>query len=39
MITSNAETLAERGILGEAWILPPPHSLERRSLASLYSVA
>ena len=30
IITSNAETLAERGILGDAWILPPPHSLDRR---------
>ena len=39
VITSNAETLAERGILGEAWILPPPHSLDRRSLASLHPVA
>ena len=39
VITSNAETLAEQGILGEAWILPPPHSLNRRSLASLYPVA
>ena len=39
VITSNAEALAERGILGEAWILPPPHSLDRRSLSSLYPVA
>ena len=39
VITSNAEALAERGILGEAWMLPPPHSLDRRSLSSLYPVA
>ena len=32
IITSNAETLAERGILGDAWILPPPHSLDRRQM-------
>ena len=35
IITSNAETLAERGILGDSWILPPPHSLDRRPLSSL----
>ena len=39
IITSNVETLAEHGILGEAWILPPPHSLDRRPLWSLDSVA
>ncbi len=39
IITSNAETLAERGILGDAWILPPPHSLDRRPLSELYPVA
>ena len=39
VITSNAEALAERGILGEAWILPPPHSLDRMALSSLYPVA
>ena len=33
IITSNAETLAEHGILGDAWILPPPHSLDRRPLS------
>ena len=38
VITSNAEALAEHGILGEAWILPPPHSLDRAPLAALYSV-
>ncbi len=36
VITSNAETLGEHGILGEAWILPPPHSLDRQPLAGLY---
>ncbi len=36
VITSNAETLGEHGILGEVWILPPPHSLDRQPLARLY---
>ena len=36
VITANAETLKTHGILGEAWILPPPHSLDRRPLAGLY---
>ena len=36
IITSNAETIAERGILGDAWILPPPHSLDRRPLSVMY---
>ena len=35
IITSNAKTLAKRGILGNSWILPPPHSLDRRPLAAL----
>ena len=39
VITANTETLAEHGILGEAWILPPPHSLDRAPLAELYRVA
>ena len=39
VIISNAEALAEHGILGEAWILPPPHSLDRLPLAELYPVA
>ena len=38
VITANAETLAEHGVLGEAWILPPPHSLDRMPLAALYPV-
>ena len=38
IITSNAETIAERGILGDAWILPPPHSLDRRPLSLLHQV-
>ena len=38
VITANAEALTERGILGEAWILPPPHSLDRMPLWSLYPV-
>ena len=39
IITSNAETIAEQGILGDAWILPLPHSLDRRPLSSLDPVA
>ena len=38
IITSNAETLAERGILGDSWIFPPPHSLDRRPLSLLHQV-
>ena len=36
VISSNAEELAEHGVLGKAWILPPPHSLDRMPLSSLY---
>ncbi|MDE2780779.1 MAG: replication-relaxation family protein [Chloroflexota bacterium] len=36
VITANAEALGEHGVLGEAWILPPPHSLDRAPLAGLY---
>ena len=36
IITSNTETLAEDGILGDSWILPPPHSLDRRPLSVMY---
>ena len=39
IITSNAETLAERGILDDSWILPPPHSLDRRPLSALDTVS
>ena len=39
IITSNAETLAKRGILGDAWIPPPPHSLDRCLLSLTYQVA
>ena len=39
IIISNAETLAKRGVLGDSWILPPPHSLDRRPLSELYPVA
>ena len=38
IITSNAETLAKRGILGDSWVLPPPHSLDRRPLSLLHQV-
>ena len=38
VITANAGALAEHGVLGEAWILPPPHSLDRQPLAALYPV-
>ena len=36
IITSNAKTLAKRGILGDAWVLPPPHSLDRRPLSLMH---
>ena len=39
IIVSNANTLAEHGILGDAWILPPPRSLDRRPLSLTYQVA
>ena len=39
IITSNTKTLAKRGILGNSWILPPPHSLDRRPLSALDPVA
>ena len=39
IITSNAKTLVKRGILGDSWILPPPHSLDRRPLSLLHQVA
>ena len=38
IITSNAKTLAKRGILGDSWILPPPHSLDRRPLPLMHQV-
>ena len=39
IITSNTDTLAKHGILGDTWILPPPHSLDRRPLSSLEQLA
>ena len=39
IITSNTEILSKRGILGDSWILPPPHSLHRRPLSALDQVA
>ena len=39
IVTSNAKSLAEHGILGDAWILPPPYSLDRRPLSLTYQVA
>ena len=36
VITANAEALAEHGVLGDSWILPPPHPLDRAPLAALY---
>ena len=36
IITTNAKSLAKRGILGHAWILPPPHSLDRRPLSLMH---
>ncbi|MCY4114595.1 MAG: replication-relaxation family protein [Chloroflexi bacterium] len=38
IITSNAEAIAEHGVLGDAWMLPPPYSLDRRPLALTYQV-
>ena len=38
IVTSNAEAIAEHGVLGDAWILPPPHSLDRRPLSLTYQV-
>ncbi|MCY4448049.1 MAG: replication-relaxation family protein, partial [Chloroflexi bacterium] len=38
IVTSNAETIAARGILGNSWTLPPPHSLDRRPLSLLHRV-
>ena len=39
LFTSNLRTLDERGVLGDAWRLPPPHPDGRRPLAPLASVA
>ena len=39
LFTSNVPTLAERGVLGDAWQLPPPHPAGRRPLAPLALVA
>ncbi len=39
IVTSNTDILAEHGILGDAWMLPPPHSLDRRPLSLMYQVA
>ena len=35
LFTSNLQTLDERGVLGDAWQLPPPHPAGRRPLAPL----
>ena len=37
--SSNVVTLAETGILGNSWRLPPPHPPERTPLNALYIVA
>ena len=39
IVTTNVETLAEHGVLGKSWILPPPYSLHRRPLALTYQAA
>ena len=39
IITSNIETLAGGGILGDSWRLPSPHPSDRRPLSSLDPVA
>ena len=38
IITANVEALAAHGVLADAWIFPPPHSLDRRPLALTYQV-
>ena len=35
LFTSNSETLAEHGVLGTSWRLPPPHPPDRTLLRSL----
>ena len=37
--TSNLQTLDERGVLGDAWRLPPPHPDGRRPLAPIAVIA
>ena len=39
LFTSNLRTLASRGVLGDAWRLPPPHPDGRRLLAPIAVVA
>ena len=39
LFTSNLQTLDERGVLGDAWQLPPPHPAGRRLLVPLALVA
>ena len=39
LFTSNLQTLDERGVLGDAWQLPPPHPAGLRPLAPLALVA
>ena len=39
LFTSNLQTLDERGVLGNAWQLPPPHPAGRRPLGPLALVA
>ena len=31
IVTTNVQNLAEHGVLGDAWILPPPHSPRQRA--------
>ena len=39
LFTSNLQTLGERGVLGDAWRLPPPHPDGRRPLAPIAVIA
>ena len=39
VVTANVEAIAEHGVLGDAWMLPPPYSLHRRPLALTYQAA
>ena len=39
LFTSNLQTIASRGVLGDSWQLPPPHPDGRRPLAPIAAIA
>ncbi len=39
IVTSNTVDLAEHGVLGDSWILPPPYSLHRRPISVMHQPA